>query len=78
MGETAEIDVAGLVWQVRYTWEPLNGMSHPRFTYQAVHSEDRAIDVAVRAVDRMEGNAELRLVEVHRRHISSSQWQKVE
>lgn len=67
-----------LAWQVRFTWESLNGVPHPKFTYQDAWSEDRAIDVAVQAIDRMEANPSLRLVAVHWRHISSSQWVKVE
>ena len=67
-----------LPWQVRFTWEPLSDMPHPRFSYSEAASEDRAIDVAVAAIDRMEGNTSLRLVEVHWRHVSSSIWTKVE
>jgi hypothetical protein len=67
-----------LRYQVRFTWESLNGVPHPRFTYQPAESETRAIDVAVAAVDRMAGNISLRLVEVHWRHIGSQQWTSVQ
>lgn len=69
---------ANFPWQLRFTWEPLNGCPHPQFTYDAVDSEDHAIDKAVEAIDRMAHNTELRLVEVHRRHISNSEWTRVE
>lgn len=69
---------AGLSFQVRFTWESLNGVPHPKFSYQPAGSESRAIDVAVTAIDRMAGNGSLRLVEVHWRHIGSNEWQKVE
>lgn len=69
---------ANLPWQLRFTWEPLNGHPHPKFTYDAADSEDRAVDKAVTAIDRMAGNAELRLVEVHRRHVSNTNWTRVE
>lgn len=68
----------GLDWQVRYTWECGPGITHPKFTYAAVASEDKAIDEGVAAIDRMAGKTDLRLVEVHRRHISSNRWVKVE
>jgi hypothetical protein len=68
----------GLAWQIRFTWESLNGVPHPRFSYGEAWSEDRAIDVAVQAIDRMAGNPSLRLVAVHWRHISSDRWTKVE
>jgi hypothetical protein len=65
-------------FQVRFTWESLDGKPHPKFSYQPAETESRAIDVAVAAVDRMKGNQHLRLVEVHWRHISSSNWRLVE
>jgi hypothetical protein len=69
---------ANLSWQLRFTWEPLNSHPHPKFTYDAVDTEDRAIDKAVAAIDRMAGNKELRLVEVHWRHVGSDVWRRVE
>lgn len=75
---TPEPTKADLQWQVRFTWEPLNGVPHPKYTYSSVQSESRAIDSATTAIDRMDGNAQLRLVEVHWRHISSNDWRKVE
>lgn len=68
----------GLDWQVRYTWECGPGVVHPKFTYDSVASEDRAIDDGVAAVERMAGKTDLRLVEVHWRHISSGSWNKLE
>lgn len=73
-----ELTKADLVYQVRFTWESLNGVPHPKFTYQPAESEDRAIDVAVAAIDRMSGNTSLRLVEVHWRHIGSQSWTPVQ
>jgi hypothetical protein len=67
-----------LNWQVRYTWESLGDVPHPKFTYAAYESEDRAIDQAVAAIDRMNRSASLRLVAVHRRDISSVVWTRVE
>lgn len=78
MGTLPRRQNANFPWQLRFTWEPLNGHPHPKFTYDAVESEDRAIDKAVAAIDKMAGNAELRLVEVHRRHVSNSEWTRVE
>jgi len=69
---------SGLSFQVRFTWESLDGTPHPKFSYQPAESESRAVDVAVAAIDRMEGNLHLRLVAVHWRHVSSSEWRKVE
>ena len=69
---------ADLSWQVRYTWESLNDTPHPKFTYDSTDSEDHAIDRAVAAIDRMQGNNQLRLVEVHRRHVSDREWTRVE
>jgi hypothetical protein len=63
---------------VRFTWEPLDGKPHPKFSYQPAESEDRAIDVAVAAIDRMAGNEHLRLVAAHWRHIGSNNWRLVE
>lgn len=80
MGDTAApaVTSADHKWQIRYTWEPLDGVPHARFTYSQAESEDRAIDIAVVEIDRMEGNPSLRLVEVHRRHVGSKLWCKVE
>lgn len=75
---TPEPTKADLVYQVRFTWESLNGVPHPKFTYSSVESEDRAIDVAVAAIDRMESNSSLRLVEVHWRHVSDAAWRRIE
>ena len=69
---------ANLPWQLRFTWEPLNRHPHPKFTYDAVDTEDHAIDRAAAAIDRMAGNSELRLVEVHWRHVSDTEWTKAE
>jgi hypothetical protein len=68
----------GFVWQLRYTWEPAAGITHPRFTYAAVESEERARTVALEAIARMTGKADLRLVEVHWRHIASKDWTRAE
>jgi len=67
-----------LNYQVRYTWECGPGVVHPKFTYEATASEDRSIHQAVAAIDRMDRSQDLRLVEVHWRHISSNDWVKVE
>ena len=67
-----------LLWQLRYTWECAKGITHPRYTYSRCVSEDRAINEAVSALDRMGTNPTLRLVEVHRKHLSAEQWIKVE
>ncbi len=75
---TSEPTQTSLRYQVRFTWESLNGVPHPRFTYQPAESETRAIDVAVAAIDRMNGNASLCLVEVHWRHIGSQRWTPIE
>jgi hypothetical protein len=65
-------------YEVRYTWESLTTTPHPRFTSERFRSETTAIDAAVAAVERMEGNTELRLVAVHWRHVDSVEWAKVE
>lgn len=65
-------------YEVRYTWESLTTTPHPRHTFERFHSESAAIDAAVAAMERMEGNAELRLVTVHWRHIESVEWTRVE
>ena len=76
--KTSEPTQTSLQYQVRFTWESLNGVPHPKFSYSSVESETRAIDVAVTAIDRMAGNASLRLVEVHWRHVESQHWTPVE
>jgi len=80
MGDTTlrEVNYTADQWQVRFTWESLNGVPHPRFTYSSADSEDQAIDVAVEAIDRMAGNPSLRLVEVHWRHVNSDEWTRAE
>lgn len=75
---SSEPTQTSLSYQVRFTWESLNGVPHPKFSYSSVESESRAIDVAVAAIDRMSGNTSLRLVAVHWRDISSSTWCRVE
>jgi hypothetical protein len=76
--KTSEPIGVGAAWQVRYTWESLNDTPHPKFTYDKVASETAAINTAVEAIDRMDGNPYLRLVEVHWRHVGEQQWTKVE
>ena len=67
-----------LDYQVRFTWQSLNGVPHPKFSYSVCSSEDRAIDTAITAIDRMEGNTSLRLVAVHWRHVGEQDWTPVE
>lgn len=65
-------------WQVRYTWEPLDGRRHPRFTYGDARNEHAAAGQAVAAIKRQKNDPYLRLVEVHTRPISTNDWTKVE
>ena len=67
-----------LDWQLRFTWECASGITHPRYTYSKVESEDRAIDHGTLALDRMGMNPSIRLIEVHRKHVDAEQWDKVE
>lgn len=72
---TAQTD---LVWQVRYRWEPLDSVPHPQLTYGEAISEEAATGQALAAIARQKDDPYLRLVEVHTRPISSSDWTKVE
>jgi hypothetical protein len=64
-------------WQVRYTWQPGKGVVHPKFSYGTAPSEEAAITAAVFALQQ-DDIPDLRLVEVHHRHISGGEWTKVE
>lgn len=67
-----------MTWQVRYTWEPLDGTPHPKLTYGDSLSQESAIGQARAAIARQKNSQHLRLVEVHVRPISSNDWTKVE
>lgn len=41
-----------LPWRVRYTWEVVRGLPHPKHTYEDRPNEDKAIDSAVSMLDR--------------------------
>lgn len=66
-----------LVWEVRYTWQTIAGMAHPRHTYERRRDASAAIDAAVAAIDRNAGNPDLRLVAAHVRE-SGGNWQLVQ
>ena len=52
-------------WDVRFTWEVVSGLPHPKYTYTTRESESRAIDCAVYVIDHPDQAAPLRLVEAH-------------
>jgi hypothetical protein len=66
-----------LTWEVRYTWESVTGIVHPEHTYERRRDQSTAIDAAVAAIDRNEGNADLRLMAAHVRG-PGGEWQRVQ
>jgi hypothetical protein len=66
-----------LTWEVRYTWETIAGMVHPEHTYERRCDASTATDAAVAAIDRNEGNHDLRLVAAHVRG-PGGDWRKIE
>lgn len=66
-----------LQWVLRFTWEVVRGLSHPKHTYAERATESQAIDHAVYMMDHYDNGGSVRLVEVHVKG-PGRDWTKVE
>jgi hypothetical protein len=66
------------LWQVRFTWEVIRGLPHPRYTYDRRFTESSAVNCAVFMRDNTARNADLRMVEAHVRGPGQEAWRLVE
>jgi hypothetical protein len=56
---------ATLQWVVRFAWDVVRGLPHPKYTYTNKATETEAFDHAVQTLDNYDNGGSVRLVEVH-------------
>jgi hypothetical protein len=67
-----------LPWKVRFTWAGLEGVQHPKYTYDQRADEDTAIDCAVFMKDRNSHRAVLYVACAHIQAPGSDTWRRVD
>jgi hypothetical protein len=73
-----ETATSALPWKVRYTWAGLDGLQHPRYTYDQRADENEALDSAVFMKDHNSHRTVLYVECAHIQAPGSSTWRRVE